>query len=62
MAKGWIGKAAKDMKAKGTEGSFTKYCGGKVTCECIARALKSGNKTLVKRASFAKAMQKGKCG
>lgn len=35
------------------KGKFTSYCGGKVTQSCINRAKKSGNKTLIKRATFA---------
>ena len=38
---------------KENRGKFTEYCGGKVTQECINRAKRSGNKTLVKRATFA---------
>lgn len=53
---GWIKKASDKMKKKGTKGSFTKYCGGKVTAECIKRGLNSPNPTIRKRAAFAKAM------
>lgn len=35
------------------KGSFTKYCKGKVTQECIDKAKKSGNKKLIKRSVFA---------
>ena len=38
---------------KKNRGKFTDYCGGNVTQECINRAKKSGNKTLIKRATFA---------
>ena len=38
---------------KENRGKFTEYCGGKVTQECIDKAKKSGNKTLVKRSTFA---------
>ena len=38
---------------KKNRGKFTEYCGGNVTQECINRAKKSGNKTLIKRATFA---------
>lgn len=38
---------------KQNRGKFTDYCGGNVTQNCINRAKKSGNKTLVKRAVFA---------
>ena len=54
---GWIRKAANRMKKKGTVGAFTRYCGGKVTDECIRRALKSSNPTTRKRAGFAKAVR-----
>lgn len=52
----WIGKASDNMDKKGTKGSFTSYCGGKVTEECIKRGLASSNPTTRKRAAFAKAM------
>jgi hypothetical protein len=38
---------------KENRGKFTEYCNGKVTNECIQRAKKSGNKKLIKRATFA---------
>jgi hypothetical protein len=38
---------------KKNRGKFTAYCGGNVTSECIAKAKASGNKTLIKRATFA---------
>ena len=38
---------------KQNRGKFTDYCGGKVTSACIAKAKDSGNKTLIKRATFA---------
>lgn len=34
-------------------GKFTKYCGGKVTSECIARGKRSSDPTVRKRATFA---------
>lgn len=52
----WIGKASDAMDKKGTKGTFTSYCGGKVTEECIKRGLASSNPTTRKRAAFAKAM------
>lgn len=55
--KKWIQKARNRMKRKGTIGSFTKYCGGKVTDECIRRALKSKDPRIRKKAAFAKAMR-----
>ena len=58
--KKWIQKAAKKMKSKGTEGSFTRYCKSKgyggVTAACISEGLKAGGVT-AKRAAFAKAMR-----
>lgn len=54
---GWIKSASDKMKKKGTKGTFTKYCGGKVTEECIKRGLASSNPTTRKRAAFAKAMR-----
>lgn len=50
------------MKRKGTVGSFTEYCGGKVTDKCIERALASNNETLRKRAQYAKNMRSMKDG
>lgn len=38
---------------KKNKGKFTKYCNGKVTQKCIDEAKRSGNPTLVKRATFA---------
>lgn len=35
------------------KGSFTRYCKGKVTQECIDKAKKSGNTKLIKRSVFA---------
>lgn len=52
----WIQKASSSMKAKGTKGAFTDYCGGKVTSECIERGLNSPDETTRRRAAFAKAM------
>lgn len=34
-------------------GSFTKYCNGKVTSECITRGKRSKNKKIRKKAIFA---------
>ena len=39
-------------------GSFTAYCGGKVTNECIQRGLNSKNPTTRKRANFARNARK----
>ena len=38
---------------KKNRGTFTKYCNGKVTDECIQKAKRSGNKKLIKKAVFA---------
>lgn len=38
---------------KKNRGKFTNYCGGKVTSACIARAKRSNNPILRKRAIFA---------
>ena len=38
---------------KENRGKFTKYCGGKVTAECIARGKRSSSPTIRKRATFA---------
>lgn len=37
----------------GNRGKFTKYCGGKVTSECIARGKRSSDPAVRKRAAFA---------
>jgi len=54
----WIPKNLK-------KGAFTKYCGGKVTCACIKKGMKSKNPTTRKRATLARTFwrMKGKsCG
>ena len=45
---------------KKNKGSFTKYCKGKVTQQCIDKAKKSGNAKLVKKAVFAENARKWK--
>lgn len=45
---------------KKNRGKFTEYCDGKVTQECIDKAKKSGNKKLIKRATFAENSRKWK--
>lgn len=52
----WIQKATDKMEKSGTAGSFRKYCGGKVTMECINKGLRSPDPTIRKRAQFAKTM------
>lgn len=54
---GWIKKVSKGMEKRGTKGSFTKYCGGKVTDECIERGLNSPNPLTRKRAALAKSFR-----
>lgn len=56
--KGWIGKAVEKMKEKDTVGTFTEYCKGKVTQDCIERGKNSPNKTIQKRAIFAENIKK----
>lgn len=43
---------------KKNRGKFTDYCGGKVTSACIARAKRSNNSILRKRAIFAENARK----
>ena len=38
---------------KSNRGLFTKYCGGNVTNECIAKGKRSSNSAVRKRATFA---------
>lgn len=45
---------------KKNRGKFTKYCGGKVTSECIARGKRSSSPTIRKRATFAANARKWK--
>lgn len=66
----WLQEARARMEKKGTVGAFTAYCKRKgkrgVTKECIDEAIstakKTGNKTLLRRALFAKAVRKIKKG
>lgn len=53
------GKLGIHIKKK-NRGKFTEYCGGNVTEECINRAKNSGNKKLIKRATFAENARKWK--
>lgn len=43
---------------KSTQGSFTEYCGGKVTNECICKAKQSNNPKIRKKAIFAENARK----
>lgn len=49
----WLKKGSEIHIKKKNRGKFTKYCNGKVTQKCIDKAKRSGNPTLVKRATFA---------
>ena len=57
MAKKWIGKAVKKMKAKGTVGSLHRALGvpqgKKIPASKLARAKRSKNPALRKKANFA---------
>ena len=61
MAK-WMQNVRARMIARGTVGSFTRWCkrqGFKgVTAECICRGLRSKSAAIVKKAKFAKAAWK----
>ena len=46
-------KGGKIHIKKANRGKFTKYCGGKVTSECIAKGKRSSNPAVRKRATFA---------
>jgi hypothetical protein len=48
--KNWLSKLAPKLK----KGTFTGYCGGNVTDECIQKGLKSPDATTRKRAALAK--------
>lgn len=49
----YLNKGSRIHIKKKNKGKFTKYCNGKVTQKCIDKAKRSGNPTLVKRATFA---------
>ena len=49
----WAQEAAKDIEKKGTEGEFTKYCGGDVTQACIDKAAKGSSTKRKRQAAFA---------
>ena len=46
-------RKALEFMLRKKRGKFTEYCDGKVTQKYIDKAKKSGNKILVKRATFA---------
>jgi len=50
----WIQDVNKTIEKKHTKGSFTEWCGGKVTNDCIERGLKSKDERIRKRAQLAK--------
>jgi hypothetical protein len=54
----WMQRVSKEMREKGTEGAFTRYCGGKVTEECIQRGLRSPNPKTKARARLARTFRK----
>jgi hypothetical protein len=54
----WMQRVSKEMREKGTEGAFTRYCGGKVTEECIQRGLRSPNPKTRARARLARTFRK----
>jgi hypothetical protein len=49
----WAQKAAADIEKKGTEGEFTKYCGGDVTQACVDKAAGGSSTKRKKQAAFA---------
>jgi len=51
--KKWMQDVSEDIKDKGTEGTFTEYCGGNVTEDCIERGKDSPNKKTRQRANLA---------
>lgn len=53
-------KGGKIHIKKADRGKFTKYCGGKVTSECIAKGKRSSNPAVRKRATFAANARKWK--
>lgn len=54
----WMQHAEEKMEEKGTKGTFTEYCGGKVTEECIEEGKKSPNSKTRQRANFADNVKK----
>ena len=51
--KKWIKKAVASIEKKGTEGEFTKYCGGDVTQACITKAATGSSTKRKRQAAFA---------
>jgi len=51
--KKWAKKAAASIEKKGTEGEFTKYCGGDVTQSCVDSAAKGDSTKRKRQAAFA---------
>jgi len=54
----WMQRVSKEMREKGTVGAFTRYCGGKVTEECIQRGLRSPDPKVRARARLARTFRK----
>ena len=52
-AEDWAKKAAASIEKKGTEGEFTKYCGGDVTQACVDRAARGKSTKRKRQAAFA---------
>lgn len=55
-----LGNANKIMIKPENRGKFTKYCGGKVTNECIRKGLGSNSASIRKQANFARNARKFK--
>lgn len=55
-----IAKSKIKIKKKKNKGLFTKYCGGNVTAECIAKGKRSKDPKIRKRATFADNARKWK--
>ena len=51
--KNWAKEASASIEKKGTEGEFTKYCGGDVTQSCVDKAAKGSSTKRKKQAAFA---------
>lgn len=56
----FLKKGGKIHIKKANRGKFTKYCGGKVTQECISRGKNSSDPKIRKRATFAANARKWK--
>lgn len=60
----WIQKSAEQIKEKGTEGSFTRWCKEQgfdgVTVECIRKGLRSKDSRIRKKALWAQNVRASK--